>query len=228
MVCDNIMAGTYPNLVAAFQGLSQDKGIAGFYTGWWPGIAGKIPSYGLTWTLFEQIKRVRSSISDRSAKDIENSIMGCMASATTVCVMIPMDTVKTRLVTQLNYPDMVPYKGISDCFRRVLKEEGIGAFYRGLVPRLLSVVPMIGIQFGVYEFTKKFMLAKDSLSSIQPVRGRVSKKELERRAAEIEQERSSKKKRLLQEMAMEVAADDDQPFPAPYPKKKDWWAKKQK
>lgn len=74
-----------------------------------------------------------------------------MASATTVCVMIPMDTVKTRLVTQLNYPDMVPYKGINDCFRRVLKEEGIGAFYRGLVPRLLSVVPMIGIQFGVYE-----------------------------------------------------------------------------
>ena len=88
---------------------------------------------------------------DRPAKDIENSIMGCMASATTVCIMIPMDTVKTRLVTQMNYPELVPYNGINDCFRRVLKEEGIGAFYRGLTPRLLSVVPMIGIQFGVYE-----------------------------------------------------------------------------
>ena len=58
---------------------------------------------------------------------------------------------KTRLVTQMNYPDLVPYMGINDCFRRILKEEGVGAFYRGLVPRLLSVVPMIGIQFGVYE-----------------------------------------------------------------------------
>lgn len=87
----------------------------------------------------------------RPAKDIENSIMGCIASATTVCIMIPMDTVKTRLVTQMNYPDLVAYKGINDCFRRVLQEEGIGAFYRGLTPRLLSVVPMIGIQFGVYE-----------------------------------------------------------------------------
>lgn len=77
--------------------------------------------------------------------------MGCMASATTVCIMIPMDTVKTRLVTQLNYPDLVPYDGILDCFQRVLKEEGIGAFYRGITPRLFSVVPMIGIQFGVYE-----------------------------------------------------------------------------
>eukprot|EP00804_Cyclotella_cryptica_P008911 CCRYP_012024-RB/>CCRYP_012024-RB protein AED:0.13 eAED:0.13 QI:298/1/1/1/1/0.75/4/433/304 len=131
MICDNIMAGTYPNLVAATTGLMKDRGIRGFYSGWWPGIAGKIPSYGLTWTLFEQIKRVRTRMFDRPATDIENSIMGCMASATTVCIMIPMDTVKTRLVTQLNYPDLVPYKGINDCFRRVLLEEGIAAFYRG-------------------------------------------------------------------------------------------------
>lgn len=106
---------------------------------------------GLTWTLFEQIKRIRSTLSDRPARDIENSIMGCMASATTVCIMIPMDTVKTRLVTQFKYSELEQYKGIADCFSRVLKEEGVGAFYRGLWPRLLSVVPMIGIQFGVYE-----------------------------------------------------------------------------
>ncbi|KAL7545052.1 hypothetical protein ACHAWF_012365 [Thalassiosira exigua] len=225
MICDNIMAGTYPNLLSATRGLMKDKGVAGFYSGWWPGIAGKIPSYGLTWTLFEQIKRVRSAMSDRPAKDIENSIMGCLASATTVCIMIPMDTVKTRLVTQMNYPDLVPYKGINDCFRTVLKEEGLGAFYRGLTPRLLSVVPMIGIQFGFYEFTKKAMLTRN-MESIEPARGRPSKAEIERREKEKEWERS-KKDRLLKEVAMEVAADDDQPFPAPMPKSKNWWAKKQ-
>lgn len=45
MICDNIMAGTYPNLFDATKSLMKDKGISGFYTGWWPGIAGKIPSY---------------------------------------------------------------------------------------------------------------------------------------------------------------------------------------
>ncbi len=226
MICDNIMAGTYPNLITATTELMKDKGVAGFYTGWWPGIAGKIPSYGLTWTLFEQIKRVRSSMFKRPAKDIENSIMGCMASATTVCIMIPMDTVKTRLVTQMNYPDMVPYKGINDCFRRVLKEEGVGAFYRGLTPRLLSVVPMIGIQFGVYEFMKKFMLARDIQSSIEPSRGwGTSKATMKLRAEEAEVEKSRRDRRL-QEMAMEVAADDEQPFPAPHPEKTGWWAQK--
>jgi hypothetical protein len=45
MICDNVMAGTYPNLVSATRNLMKDKGVAGFYTGWWPGLAGKIPSY---------------------------------------------------------------------------------------------------------------------------------------------------------------------------------------
>lgn len=143
--------------------------------------------------------------------------MGCMASATTVCIMIPMDTVKTRLVTQLNYPDLVPYKGISDCFKTVMKEEGLAAFYRGLTPRLMSVVPIIGIQFGVYEYMKKFMVARDHALPVD-----ASSEEVDRRA---ELNRSNKI-RLLQEIEMEVAAGDDQPFPAPYPEKKGWWAKK--
>ena len=97
MITDNIMAGNYPNLKAACIGLAKTKGIGGFYAGWWPGLVGKIPSYALTWTFFQQLKKLRSSISPRQvATDAENSIMGCIASATTVCLMIPMDTIKTR------------------------------------------------------------------------------------------------------------------------------------
>ena len=97
MITDNIMAGNYPNLKAACIGLAKTKGINGFYAGWWPGLVGKIPSYAFTWTFFQQLKKFRSSISARpDATDAENSIMGCIASATTVCLMIPMDTIKTR------------------------------------------------------------------------------------------------------------------------------------
>lgn len=45
MIVDNIMAGTYANFPSAIVGLSKDRGIAGFYGGWWPGLVGKIPSY---------------------------------------------------------------------------------------------------------------------------------------------------------------------------------------
>jgi len=163
MITDNIMVGNYPNLVKAAQGLYAKQGVIAFYRGWWPGLVGKIPSYALTWTLFQQLKQARNRISNRPAKNWENSVMGCLASGTTVCMMIPMDTIKTRLVTQGGSAaaGSIPYKGIIDCAVRVAKEEGIIAFYRGLPPRLVSVVPMIGIQFGVYEAMKKVMMRRE-------------------------------------------------------------------
>ena len=63
--------------------------------------------------------------------------------------MIPMDTVKTRLVTQTAQAGVVPYKGVLRTLSRIVKEEGLGPIYRSLTPRLVSVVPMIGIQVRV-------------------------------------------------------------------------------
>lgn len=130
--------------------------------------------------------------------------MGCLASTASVTIMIPVDTIKTRLVTQLSAKSItgVPYKGIIDCAIRVAKEEGIGAFYRGLPPRLISVVPMIGIQFGVYEAMKQVML-KRNLSSSE-----------EKKTSLLFD--SYGPEQALKEAAMEVSASTSQPLPAPH------------
>jgi hypothetical protein len=206
---DNIMAGNYANLPSAVSGLSSSRGVMGFYSGWWPGLVGKIPSYALTWTIFQQLKLARDKMSDRPANNIENAVMGCIASGATVCIMIPMDTIKTRLVTQASGKAVegVLYKGIIDCAIRVAKEEGMGTFYRGLPPRLVSVMPMIGIQFGVYEFMKKVMLQRRELPA-PPVK-RMRKQEV------VEEPDSYGFVEILQNAAMEVAASPEVPFPAP-------------
>lgn len=74
----------------------------------------------------------------------------CIAAAGSVTIMIPMDTVKTRLVTQSAISSL-KYNGIVNCFTRMLREEGLGSLYNSLTPRLVSVVPMIGVQYLVYE-----------------------------------------------------------------------------
>jgi Mitochondrial carrier protein len=109
-------------------------------------------------------------ISDRPAKNYENTIMGGLASAATVCIMIPMDTIKTRLVTQSSRVGVVgtPYKGIIDCGMRIAKEEGVKTFYRGLAPRLISVVPLIAVQFSIYEAMKRTLIQRHHLTSIPP------------------------------------------------------------
>ncbi len=149
--------------------------------------------------------------------------MGCFASATAVCIMIPMDTIKTRLVTQSKYPHLVPYKGIVDAAVRISREEGIGTFYRGLPPRLISVVPMVGIQFGTYEFMKKVMLSRQRhrgsndvvVSGVTSRAGTKVKKKMKGDIVDEGKKEDNEKYHRIESVIMEVAADDDQPFPVP-------------
>ena len=143
--------------------------------------------------------------------------MGCVASGTTVCIMIPMDTIKTRLVTQATSGGAVPYKGIIDCAVRVAREEGIKSFYRGLPPRLVSVVPMIGIQFTVYEAMKRVMqkrkLAEQRMQS-KPVLAAKKKRGIGKDDGSAHDPYTSLEQ--LQESCMEVAASPEHPYPAPH------------
>eukprot|EP00903_Cladosiphon_okamuranus_P012134 g11383.t1 len=160
VITDRIMAGMYPNLVSGVREITRNEGLPGFYTGWSANVAQKIPSYGLTWVFFQQFKRLHRKATDRPPTNTENFMLGAAAAGATVCIMIPMDTVKTRLVTQTAQAGVVPYKGVLQTLARIVKEEGIGPIYRSLTPRLVSVVPMIGIQFGIYEFVRKEIMSR--------------------------------------------------------------------
>jgi len=180
VITDRLMAGIYPSFPVAVRSILRQEGVGGFYSGWFPALVQKIPSYGLTWMFFQQMKRKYSEMFRREPTSDANFGLGAAAAAAAVCVMIPMDTVKTRLVLQVRMDltisntnaenvsagthelismqgfggNAVVYTGVRDCFVKVFREEGLGAFYISLLPRLASVVPMISIQYGAYEFIK--------------------------------------------------------------------------
>jgi len=108
---------------------------------------------------------------------------------------------------------MTPYKGIIDCGLRISREEGIKTFYRGLAPRLLSVVPMIGIQFGVYEAMKKVMIQRSVV--IQPSSLQTRKKGKKTKDSEILIDRYGTEE-VIEEAAMETSASASTPFAAPH------------
>lgn len=154
---DRIMAKVYPNLPRAIQRIFETEGLRGFYAGWLPALMQKIPSYALTWMLFQQLKLVFNRVNGRAGTAFENTCLGSCAAAGACCIMIPIDTIKTRIVTQHPGEEKL-YVGVIQTFLKILNSEGIGAFYRALPPRLLAVVPMIGIQFSTYEVMKKALL----------------------------------------------------------------------
>jgi hypothetical protein len=101
VITDNIMAGNYPNMVAASRGLASSAGLKGFYRGWWPGLVGKIPSYALTWTFFQQAKLAHARVTKRAANNVENSILGSRKSSQNVfcfaIVFVPCSSILTPL-----------------------------------------------------------------------------------------------------------------------------------
>lgn len=91
--------------------------------------------------------------------------------STIFSIMIPMDTVKTRIVTQTAQAGVEPYKGVLRTLSRIIREEGVGPIYRSLTPRLVSVVPMIGIQ--VRAITRSIVIVPGCIRDCQSIHVRV-------------------------------------------------------
>ena len=157
VLTDRIMGGVYENFFVACYRIAKDEGIRGFYLGWLPALLQKIPSYALTWMFFQQLKQSFLLLVGRVGTTFENTLLGSAAAAFACCVMIPIDTVKTRIVMSQRGGGNL---GVIETLQNILQNEGVFALYKALPPRLLSVVPMIGIQFGVYELMKRALMGQ--------------------------------------------------------------------
>lgn len=38
-----------------------------------------------------------------------------------------------------------------DCAKKILKNEGVKAFYKGYIPNILGIIPYAGIDLAIYE-----------------------------------------------------------------------------
>lgn len=54
---------------------------------------------------------------------------------------------KTRMVLRKTGE----YSSIFDCANKVIKNEGIRAFYKGYIPNILGIIPYAGTDLAVYE-----------------------------------------------------------------------------
>lgn len=55
------------------------------------------------------------------------------------------------LKTRLTLRKTGQYAGMFDCAKKILKKEGVIAFYKGYIPNLLGIIPYAGIDLAVYE-----------------------------------------------------------------------------
>jgi len=98
---------------------------------------------------------------DKGAKDematIWHMFAGAMARSTCGFIMMPVDTIKTRLQFQGASDSVIKYSSFWDALKRIIKEEGILSLWRGVTIKLLYKCPAGAISFGCYELFKKLI-----------------------------------------------------------------------
>lgn len=50
------------------------------------------------------------------------------------------------------------YSSIYDCARKIVKNEGLRAFYKGFIPNILGIIPYAGTDLAVYEVSIRIYL----------------------------------------------------------------------
>lgn len=141
--------------------VTRKEGIFGLYRGLWPSIMGVVPYVGVDFAAYETLRQYSPKQPDGSVHGLVTLLNGALAGTLAQTISYPLDLVRRRLQVQgfssdISFGDK-HYRGVTDAFKTIYKEEGVIGFYRGLVPNFIKVVPAISVSFYVYETMKQLL-----------------------------------------------------------------------
>ena len=153
-------------LLYQLRDIAAKEGIKGFYRGYAMGLAIYIPYNAISWTVYENVKKIPADLSYATQVAVS-------AGSATICVhglVYPFDLVKTRyqVATSGTIAEVAGVtgrgsdkKGIRQILRNVIKESGKKGFYAGFFPRLLCSFPSSVITMSVIEYLKPDVQSKE-------------------------------------------------------------------
>ncbi|XP_021289014.1 mitoferrin-like isoform X3 [Herrania umbratica] len=127
------------------------EGPSGLYRGIAAMGLGAGPAHAVYFSVYELSKQALSRGDPNNS--MAHAASGVVATVTSDAVFTPMDMVKQRLQLKSS-----PYKGVADCLRRVLMEEGIGAFYASYRTTVVMNAPFTAVHFATYEAAKRGLM----------------------------------------------------------------------
>ncbi|KAL9234749.1 hypothetical protein vseg_009580 [Gypsophila vaccaria] len=138
-------------VLTASRSILLSDGPAGFYRGIAAMGLGAGPAHAVYFSVYEFFKKSLSGGNPNN--HLAHASSGVCATVMSDAVLTPMDMVKQRL--QLSGGPAGAYSGVWHCVKRVLKDEGFGAFYASYRTTVLMNAPFTAVHFATYEAAKK-------------------------------------------------------------------------
>ncbi|KAL6039117.1 hypothetical protein STEG23_035077 [Scotinomys teguina] len=151
------------NIFGGFRQMVKEGGIRSLWRGNGTNVIKIAPETAVKFWAYEQYKKLLTEEGQKLGT-FERFVSGSMAGATAQTFIYPMEVLKTRLAVAKTGQ----YSGIYGCAKKILKQEGFGAFYKGYVPNLLGIIPYAGIDLAVYELLKSYWLDNFAKDTVNP------------------------------------------------------------
>jgi len=121
---------------------SGPRGPLGLYNGYGVSVLGIIPYRGVYFGLYDSLREKNPYKNDFGVMGILSKFVTAQFTAIMAgYASYPFDTVRRRLQMQSEKPkEKWVYKNTADCFAKVLKEEGLTAFFKGAGANALRTV----------------------------------------------------------------------------------------
>ncbi|XP_017312012.1 calcium-binding mitochondrial carrier protein SCaMC-1 [Ictalurus punctatus] len=151
------------SLISGFKQMIKEGGIASLWRGNGVNVLKIAPETAIKFMAYEQYKKLLTSEGGK-VQTHERFMAGSLAGATAQTAIYPMEVMKTRLTLRKTGQ----YSGMFDCAKKILRKEGLKAFYKGYIPNILGIIPYAGIDLAVYETLKNTWLSRYATESANP------------------------------------------------------------
>ncbi|KAK4531809.1 hypothetical protein CCYA_CCYA09G2666 [Cyanidiococcus yangmingshanensis] len=150
--------GKHATFISVTTNIARQEGFRGFFRGLLPTWIGILPARATYFWAYSTTKSVLSNVfgeSDARTHITSAAMAGIVSNALTN----PIWMVKTRMQLDVGGSNAFHYRGYGDACRRILAEEGIAGFYKGLTASFWGVSEG-AIHFLFYERLKGWLQRK--------------------------------------------------------------------
>eukprot|EP00794_Sanderia_malayensis_P003007 gene3007-3465_t len=153
--------------------LCKELGLFGLYKGARACFLRDIPFSAIYFPCYAHLKEY---LADENGWNNWHTLLIAAAGAgvPAAYLVTPADVIKTRLQVKARRGQQA-YRGVVDCFRKILAEEGAKAFWKGGPARIFRSSPQFGVTLLVYEMIQRFFyvdfgsgLPKSELAPVNP------------------------------------------------------------
>lgn len=150
-----------PGFIKTGRNIYTEEGLLALYKGLGAVVIGIIPKMAIRFSSYEFY---RSALADKQTGSVStgNTFLAGVGAGTTEAVLVvnPMEVVKIRLQAQHLHPETAAsprYRNALQACYLIVKEEGIGALYRGVSLTAARQATNQGANFTVYSKLKEFL-----------------------------------------------------------------------